>query len=680
MSQDAPNPPETATPGVDRFAHFVVQRLEDGQLDCIGRGGMGVTYRARDTQLDRLVALKVISPQFLDDAEVRSRFGREARAAAKLQHPNIASVLFQGVEGASCFYAMELVVGETLESYIKRIGALAPVYALKIAHQIALALGAAWKENVLHRDLKPGNVMLTSYDDRGEPHAKVIDFGLAKVLSETGVSYVTGGFVGTAEFASPEQCAEDPMLDIRSDLYSLGATLWFMLAGRPPFSGSMLTIIQAQANEPPPFEQLGEVPEPLRELLERLLAKSPDDRPATPAEAAREIEATLDLLSRDERSFDPLEIAPARTVARPISRRVATAPRAPEKRTPLLLAASVALAVIATGAALYFAGKSSAPRSAVPAAAVASPAQPGAPAPTASSAFVNSLGMKFLPVPNTNVRMCVWETRVRDFAAFVKAAGYPHADKPNGDGRTWRQPGWAQEADHPVVFVTVEDAQAFCRWLTAAERGAGLIGRRESYQVPRRPDWDAATGFRAPPRAGERTPDGMPPFAGQFPGGPPPGEPGRPGEAPRFAEGPRPPEGRPPGDAPEAPGGIQPGNPGPPFLWGSHTWPPPPGAGNFGDRSTAKMTQSPTIAGYDDGFVRTSPVGRFATGTLGFFDLAGNVWELILDGDPSGPQPFMLGGSWQSASPADLRAHTIVPVAPGQRRPDVGFRVVLAGE
>lgn len=636
--------------GVDRFAHFVVERLPDGQLDCIGRGGMGLTYRARDTQLDRLVALKIISPQWVDDAEVRSRFSREARAAARLQHPNIASVLYQGVEGAACFYAMELVVGETLESYIKRNGPLAPVHALRLAHQVALALVAAAREGVLHRDLKPGNVMLTSYDDSGAPHAKVIDFGLAKVLSDTGVSCVTGGFLGTPEFASPEQCAEEP-LDFRSDLYSLGATLWFMLAGRPPFTGSVLSLMKAHAGEPPPFEDLGGLPAPLHTLLARLLAKSPDDRPSTPAEAAREIEAVLAQLSAADANFEPLDVAPASTITRSPSRPAAAAP---PRRSSLLLIGSIATAVVAIGAALYFAGRSSAPQA-------AAPAQPVAPTPSATAApdapYTNSLGMKFVPVPGENFRISVWETRVRDFAAFVTAANYKQADQPNADGRTWRQPGFAQGDDHPVVFVSVEDARAFCDWLTRTERAAGRIAANEAYRLPRRPEWDSALGFRPPEIGGRGRREG--PRSGE----PPPFPGPQPGEAPPQGERPPPPR--------------EDGGGGPPFLWGTHTWPPSAGAGNFGDQTAAQMTHSTIIQDYQDGFARTAPVGQFAAGSHGIFDLAGNVWELILDGSALAPFSMILGGSWQSAAQSDLRAHAAVPLKMTERKPDVGFRCVL---
>ena len=297
-------PPQTHA-GVDRFAHFVVNRREDGELDRLGIGAMGVTYRALDTQLERPVALKTIHPQWVDDPEVRSRFAREAKAAARLQHPNIASVLFQGEEASVCFYVMELVSGEDLHHYIRRVGPLSPVHALKMAHQIALALVAASREGIIHRDLKPANIMLTSYQDGSEPHLKVIDFGLAKLAADSPATFTTGGFLGTPEFASPEQCEERP-LDARSDLYSLGAVLWFLLTAATPFTGSLLSVIRAQVSAQPAWEKLPAAPQPLLAIIRRLMAKNREFRPPTPLDASREIEQTIQSLSQDRKNFYPL--------------------------------------------------------------------------------------------------------------------------------------------------------------------------------------------------------------------------------------------------------------------------------------------------------------------------------------------------------------------------------------
>src|SRR5437773_5654185 len=225
------------------FGDFEIMRHEDGSVCELGRGAMGVTYLARDNVLRRKVALKVIDVPVAartSDA-VRGRFLREARAAAALRHPNVAAVFQFGAspDGSRCFYAMELIDGETLETRVRRDGPLNAKLALQIAIQITRALVAAAAQGLIHRDLKPGNIMLTRSDaDTPELEAKVIDFGLAKAIADAGgeLDLTHGEFVGTPNFASPEQFESGP-IDVRSDIYSLGATLWFVLTGKTPFAG-----------------------------------------------------------------------------------------------------------------------------------------------------------------------------------------------------------------------------------------------------------------------------------------------------------------------------------------------------------------------------------------------------------------------------------------------------------
>jgi serine/threonine protein kinase len=210
-----------------RFGHYELVRGEDGNPVELGRGGMGVTYKAFDVDLQYPVTLKVISERFLSEQSARLRFLREARAAASIRHPNVASVFHLGRTGQHYFYAMEFVQGETLESLIKRSGRLQIRPALQIATQVAAGLAAVYKQKLVHRDIKPSNIMV-SFEPGGAVTAKIIDLGLAKVVNEpdsqTAIS-VPGGFAGTPEFASPEQFA-GVGVDIRSDLYSLGVVLW----------------------------------------------------------------------------------------------------------------------------------------------------------------------------------------------------------------------------------------------------------------------------------------------------------------------------------------------------------------------------------------------------------------------------------------------------------------------
>ncbi len=213
---------ETKSP-VLAFGDFEVEQRADGSWCELGRGAIGVTYLAADKVLRRRVALKVIEVPAAARASqaVRERFLREARAAAALRHPNVAAVFQFGAspDGTHCYYAMELVEGETLGARIRRDGPLNAKNALDIAIQITRALVAAAAHDLIHRDLKPSNIMLTS-----ESEVKVIDFGLAKAITDAGgeMDLTHGEFVGTPSFASPEQFGSGPV-DARSDIYSLGA-------------------------------------------------------------------------------------------------------------------------------------------------------------------------------------------------------------------------------------------------------------------------------------------------------------------------------------------------------------------------------------------------------------------------------------------------------------------------
>ena len=222
---------------------------------------MGVTYKAFDVDLRCPVTLKVISEKYLGDESARLRFLREARAAASVRHPNVASVFHLGRSGENYFYAMEFVEGETLENLIKRSGRLEAKLALEIATQVAGGLAAVHKKGLVHRDIKPSNIMV-SLDDAGAVTAKIIDLGLAKTVTELhsdAAISLPGVFAGTPEFASPEQFA-GAAVDIRSDLYSLGVTLWEMLTGQAPFRGSPAEVMYQHQRVPLPVEQLRRCP------------------------------------------------------------------------------------------------------------------------------------------------------------------------------------------------------------------------------------------------------------------------------------------------------------------------------------------------------------------------------------------------------------------------------------
>ena len=246
---------------------------------------MGVTYKAFDVDLRCPVTLKVISERYLGDESARLRFLREARAAASVRHPNVASVLHLGRTGSSYFYAMEFVEGETLEHLIKRSGRVEVKLALEITTQVAAGLAAVHKQKLVHRDIKPSNIMV-SFEEGGGPMVKIIDLGLAKLTTdlpaEAAIS-TPGVFAGTPEFASPEQFAGVPV-DIRSDLYSLGVTLWEMVTGKAPFRGTSAEVMYQHCTRRCRLSNSESVPQPVVVLLEVLLEKDPGRRFQNPAE------------------------------------------------------------------------------------------------------------------------------------------------------------------------------------------------------------------------------------------------------------------------------------------------------------------------------------------------------------------------------------------------------------
>src|SRR5437762_9280093 len=322
------------TPGPLRYAHFEVEVGGDGFPVELGAGAMAITYRARDTVLNSSDLLKVIDRKVAQNPGARSRFLREARAAANIHHPNVARVTFYGEQDGECFYAMELVEGETLEARVRRDGPMPLALALEVIEQASRALAVAEACGVVHRDIKPSNIMLES-DASGALTVKLIDYGVAKVMgpqADLGVEQTQAGFIGTPAFASPEQFAGAGQLpvDTRSDIYSLGVTLWYLLTGRTPFVGRAMEEIRARQTDQLPLEQLKSLhlPGQVIALLESMLAPDPKDRP----QSARELLSTVhDCYTR----FNP--------EARSRRRKVALA----------AAAATLAVAAIALGSWLY---------------------------------------------------------------------------------------------------------------------------------------------------------------------------------------------------------------------------------------------------------------------------------------------------------------------------------------
>jgi WD40 repeat protein/serine/threonine protein kinase len=292
-----------------RFDNYELLKGEDGVPIELGRGAMGITYKAVDVDLHCFVTLKVISEKYLGDEAAKLRFLREARAAASFRHPNVASVFHLGKTDQNYFYTMEFVEGETLENLIKRLGQLEVKLALEIATQVAAGLGALDKQNLVHRDIKPSNIMV-SLEGEGAGTVKIIDLGLAKVVTESqsdAAISIPGVFAGTPEYASPEQFA-GVGVGICSDLYSLAITLWEMLTGQVPFRGSPAEVMHQHQYAPLPVQQLKSVPQPVVVLLEVLLDKEPANRFQAPVELLKVMPLVKDAIDGGRRLMKTIRV------------------------------------------------------------------------------------------------------------------------------------------------------------------------------------------------------------------------------------------------------------------------------------------------------------------------------------------------------------------------------------
>ncbi|HVP44573.1 MAG TPA: protein kinase [Terriglobales bacterium] len=308
--------------------------------DALGAGGMGEVFRARDSKLERAVAIKVLGAHYSSDPERLQRFEQEARAASGLNHPNIITIHDIGRQDGTAYLAMEFVEGKTLRELLEA-GPIPLKKTLSIAAQVADGLAKAHAAGIVHRDLKPENVMVT-----GDGLVKVLDFGLAKLAAlpaETGGAAATvvmpattpGVVLGTVGYMSPEQ-ARGTAVDFRSDQFSLGTLLYEMLTGKRPFQreSSAQTMAAIIEDDPPPIAELNpKAPAPVRWIVERCLAKEPDERYASTRDLARDLQRVRDHLS-EASSGSVLGIAaPATTTAR---------------KLPVMLAA-VAVAALALG-------------------------------------------------------------------------------------------------------------------------------------------------------------------------------------------------------------------------------------------------------------------------------------------------------------------------------------------
>lgn len=608
-------------PGQRVFGRYTLIRV-------IGRGGMGVVWLARDEELKRSLALKFLPESVAHDKEATEELKRETRRSLELTHPNIVRIYDFVHDTERAAIAMEHIDGRSLSA----MKAEQPRQCFEVkeiapwVQQLCAALDYAHKVGqVVHQDLKPANLMVNA---KGQ--LKVTDFGIARSIADS-VTRITAEDTmgGTLVYMSPQQLnGEKPSAS--NDIYSLGATLYDLLTGKPPFfTGALAHQIEKKA--PPPmserraeFQVEGEpIPAAWEETIAACLAKRPEERPESAADVAKQLG-----LHVSEPSAAWMTRLPGRAGEKQGLRRLKLAIGAAAAGM-LLIAGAIFLGQPGDGGA--DAADSNGQDAAGPTAAAA----PRAPRPSASrqialealgTRFTNSLGMVFVRAAGLgNVFFSVWETRVQDFEAFVKDTGYDAtagvlsmnvSGEWNVFGSTWKAPGWEQGPTHPVVGVSRRDAEAFNAWLNELEASKGGLPTGFVYRLPTDQEWSFVVGL-----------------------------------------------GNEPGSTPAERDSKAPGQ----FPWGAE-FPPPPDTGNY-----ALAT---------DRFSHTSPVGSFPANALGLFDLGGNVWEWCEDG-MGGPNPLegvLRGGSF-------LMSHEHQLLSSRRRHPtrlattrniEFGFRCVLA--
>ncbi|HEY5707740.1 MAG TPA: bifunctional serine/threonine-protein kinase/formylglycine-generating enzyme family protein [Terrimicrobiaceae bacterium] len=629
---------------MDTFEHYQLLKNDQGNYIELGRGSMGVTYKAEDTSLRCYVALKVIAASLLGSRKAEERFLREARSAAQLRHRNVASVFHLGKRDESFYYVMEFIDGETVDQLVRRDGRMDCLVALEIAEQVACALIAAEKSHLVHRDIKPSNLMVVRESD-GDLLVKVIDFGLVKsaIVQDNSMDALTvGGFVGTPYFASPEQL-EQKEEDVRSDIYSLGVTLWYMLTGKPTFSGSVASVIAQHLDRPPPFESLALLPSEVVAVLRQMLEKDVARRVQSPTELRAALKRCIDDLrgsasatraTSPGRGYEAVELSSSRGLSpQPAVGSV------PKGRSWLWVTTGIgAAAVLFGGAAAVWKSLDPRPQDvAAPVSAASAKRASKSPAvalsPQRGMPWRNTLDMSFVPLGD--IHMAVLETRVRDFEAFVQATDY---DAEGGMSSTirregferrnlsWKFPGFPQTPDDPVVGVCWEDADQFCAWLTKRERAEGAITAFQRYRLPTDREWSEAVGL-----LNEE------------------------------------------GVTPEERGGRLKGV----------AMPPSEGAGNYaGEESRQDAPGSWNfLKGYRDPFPRTAPVEAAPANAFGLRGLGGNVWEWCLDHfNQSTNWRVLRGGSWATSRPQEMLSSYRRGYDPLFRMDDVGFRCVIAPE
>jgi formylglycine-generating enzyme required for sulfatase activity/tRNA A-37 threonylcarbamoyl transferase component Bud32 len=511
-------------------------------LEQLGRGGMGEVFKARHRNLHRLAAVKVIRKEHLSHPDAVLRFRREARAAARLEHPNIVTIYDADESGGVHFLAMEYVAGTDLARLVKERGPLPVPAACEYVRQAALGLQHAHEQGLVHRDIKPQNLMAARKGPGGQAVVKIADFGLARFASERAEDEgltPTGQWMGTPEFIAPEQARDSKTADIRADIFSLGCTLFRLVTGEQAFPGqtSAEKISARLVGDALPLRGLRpEAPPELEAVLGRMMAREPAARYQTPAEVADALGPFCRGADAHELPPDPDGSAPteaeqthtgaaatgtetaAHTTPRPPAASThqpsdTTAPGGPSTRPaprrparPWLVAGAAVLLVPAVVLAAWLLSRGEPADDTPPA---------GGPPPRpreADKVFTNSIGMKLVQVPAGSFLMGSppgEEGRAADegpqhrvtfdrpfyLGAFEVTQGEyekvsgvnPSHFATTGEGR--KQVEGRDTSRYPVETVSWEDARAFCRALSARP-GEKVAGR--TYRLPREAEWEYA--------------------------------------------------------------------------------------------------------------------------------------------------------------------------------------------
>jgi len=631
-------------------ARFHLRRL-------LGKGAHSAVWLAHDAAEDRECALQILSSAYAADPKIRAALEQGIAQQRTLEHPNIARLfaLIEDPERQLLAIAGELAPGRSLTALRQEQQPQRWFEPAQIAPWLAAlcrALACAHTEaKATHGDLKPGHLLL---DEHGQ--LKLIDFGIPALGSSVVVHAVPDETSGTPAYQSPAQLRGEP-LSPADDLYALGVTLYELLTGKPPFlaASAGYQLHQILTQRPPTIterrQQLTGLNAPIapewEETIAALLSPEPADRPEALALVAR-LNLPAETPAAPSPAPAPATEAPAPAPAVPEEKLSALAPTLetlpatsptaapadsptpnPSTNSPWLAAAGWTFGLLALGVlGWWFAQEKPRAAQAAPlptsatAASATATAAPSVPTPRIINnlpALTNSLGIRLVPLPGTQVRIAIWPTRVRDFAAFADATQHR-------SGR-WKNPGFEQTPDHPVVNVSWHDAVAFCQWLTRTEREQGRIAATESYRLPTDAEWSRGVGL---PVEEGTTPEqrdiGVPDV----------------------------------------------------FPWGKQ-WPPPHGAGNYSGQEAESDT---TIRGYEDGFIWTSPVGSFPANAFGLYDMGGNVWQWCADAwNPTSDDKVARGASWYNGSVRlSLLSSCRVHASTDSSRDNFGFRIVLAPE